>query len=109
MSTSAYVDITPSEGVIKDSGYTVRVTLTDENGNPITGAAASLTLTFIPPLGTVITPVTGGSLTDEGSGVYSYTRIFDERGIWYGDWFYDGPGDMDRVGGWLLTVSRRRS
>lgn len=54
---------------------TVRGTLTDEDGQPVTGA--TVTARVMPPSGT---EEALGSAEDEGAGVYSITVTPDESG-----------------------------
>ena len=64
-------DITPTDPIIKGAKIKLQATLKDSGGSGVTGQSTNLTFKVRNPSGTVES-ATGGSLTDEGAGVYSY-------------------------------------
>lgn len=101
--SAGYTDITPAGGLLIGTSKPLKWLLVDENGAPLPGQRANITLTIVEPDGTVVTK-TDTDLTDEGAGVYSYPHAFDQDGQYRGHWYYLA-GLASVRNGWLLDVS----
>lgn len=89
-------DITPADDtVFVGSDFVVKVMLTDDDDVAVTSASAALSLSIKPPSGSAVTK-TGGDLTEEGAGVYSFAYRTTTPGLHYATWTYDN-GARKRV------------
>lgn len=96
MSSTAYVDITPSGGLLQGNSKPLKFTLLDENSSGVAGEQSNITLYIVEPTGSITVP--GSSLADNGDGTYEYVHEFDESGWHYADFFYDSGTTKIRTG-----------
>jgi hypothetical protein len=96
----------PAGGVLVGSSRPLTLTLTDEAGDPITGAAASIDLTVYEPGGTELSPTL--TVSEVGStGVYTAELEFTESGTYVWDWLYDDGNESVRVGSYCVVYPVR--
>lgn len=107
MATDAYTDLTPSGGLLPDNDKVLTFTLTDANGTGVTGEAANITLYIVEPTGSIT--ITGASITDAGSGAYTYTHSFNEAGWNYWDFLWDDSTNPAIREGAKLLISTRKT
>lgn len=86
-------DITPEQRLYPGAHLDVRVGLTDDAGDPITGAADALTVTIVRGSTTTTAVGTSGGIVEIGGGFYRYRYLITGSGMHAGDWYYDGLAD----------------
>ena len=104
MSTTGYLDVTPSGGLLQNNSKPLVFTILDENGDAVTGEASNITLYIVEPSGSVT--VAGASLTDNGDGSYQYVHEFNEAGWNYYDYLYESGTTKIRLGARIYISAR---